>query len=87
MEPILEGYIDANMANNLDSRKFKLGYVFNFVKEVVSWQFDLKKCIGLYTIEANYIVIAKVGKEILWLFHSWEWSRVGLWSFVIVKVL
>ncbi|KAL6350377.1 hypothetical protein AAG906_004328 [Vitis piasezkii] len=37
-EPILEGYSDANMVGNLDSKKFTLGFLMTFPGRAVSWQ-------------------------------------------------
>ena len=42
-EPILEGFTDADMAEDLNSRKSTSGYLFTFVGEAISWQSKLKK--------------------------------------------
>ncbi|GKV15591.1 hypothetical protein SLEP1_g26368 [Rubroshorea leprosula] len=66
-EPLLKGYIDADMAGDLDNRKSILGYLFTFAKEAVSWQSKLQKCVALSTIEAEYIVATEASKEMLWM--------------------
>ena len=53
------------MVGDLDSRKSNLGHIFTFLKGVVSWQSKLQKHVALATIKVEYIVVAKVEKEIL----------------------
>ena len=36
-KPILEGYVDADWAGDLDGRKSTSGYLFTFAGEAVSW--------------------------------------------------
>lgn len=66
-DPILEGYTDADMAGDLDSRKSTSGFIFTFAGGAVSWQSRLQKCVALSTTEAEYIAAAEAGKEMLWL--------------------
>ncbi|KAK9940454.1 hypothetical protein M0R45_017116 [Rubus argutus] len=54
-KPILEGFIDADWAGDLDSRKSTSGYLFTFAGGAVSWQSKLQKCVALSTTEAEYI--------------------------------
>ena len=63
---VLEGYVDANWAGDLDGRKSTSGYLFTFARGAVSWQSRLQKCVVLSTIEAEYIVTNEAGKEMLW---------------------
>ena len=51
MEPILEGYIDVDMAGDLDGSKSILGYLFTFSRGAVSWQSKLQKCVALSNTE------------------------------------
>ena len=64
-KPVLEGYVDASWAGDLDGRKSTWGYLFTFSMGVVSWQSRLQKCVALSTTEAEYIVANDVGKEML----------------------
>ena len=64
---VLEGYVDASWAGDLDGRKSTWGYLFTFSMGVVSWQSRLQKCVALSTTEAEYIAANEAGKEILWL--------------------
>ena len=64
---MLDGYTDAYMAGNLDSRKFTSGYMMTFARETVSWQSRLQKCVALATTEAEYIAVVEASKELLWM--------------------
>ncbi|CAH9062481.1 unnamed protein product [Cuscuta epithymum] len=66
-DPVLEGYTDADMAGDTDSRKSTSGYIYTFAGGTVSWQSRLQKCVALSTTEAEYIAAAEAGKEMLWL--------------------
>ena len=63
----MEGYTDADMAGDIDSRKSTSGFLYTFAGGAVSWQSRLQKCVALSTTEAEYIVAAEAGKEMLWL--------------------
>ncbi|GKV23084.1 hypothetical protein SLEP1_g32861 [Rubroshorea leprosula] len=66
-KPILKGYTDADMAGDLDNRKFISGYLFTFAGGAVSWQSKLQKCVALSTTEAEYIAATEAGTEMLWM--------------------
>ena len=66
-EHILEGYSNADMAGDLDSRKSTLGFLMTFAGGVVSWQSKLQKCVILSTTKAEYIVVTEACKEALWM--------------------
>ena len=55
-KPVLEGYTDADMADDFDGRKSTSGHLFTFVRGAISWQSKLKKCVALSTTEVEYIV-------------------------------
>ena len=58
-EPVLEGYTDADMAGDTDSRKSTSGFLMTFAGGAVSWQSKLQKCVALSTTEAEYIAITE----------------------------
>ena len=64
---ILDGFTDANMVGNIDSRKSISGYLMTFVGGAVTWQSKLQKCIALSTTKAKFIAITEACKEVLWL--------------------
>ncbi|KAJ7009759.1 Retrovirus-related Pol polyprotein from transposon TNT 1-94 [Populus alba x Populus x berolinensis] len=53
-KPVLDGYTDADMAGDVDSRKSTSGYLMKFAEGAVSWQSRLKKCVALSTTKAEY---------------------------------
>ena len=75
-KPVLEGYVDADWAGDLDGRKSTSGYLFTFAGGAISWQSRLQKCVALSTIEVEYIATNEAGKEMLWL--KWFLQELGL---------
>ena len=66
-KPVLEGFIDADMAGDLDGRKSTSGFLFTFAGGAVSWQSKLQKCVALSTTEVEYIAATEAAKEMLWM--------------------
>ncbi|KAI4346140.1 hypothetical protein L6164_013215 [Bauhinia variegata] len=66
-KPVLDGYTDADMAGDVDSRKSTSGYMMTFAGGAVSWQSKLQKCVALSSTEVEYIAITEAGKELLWM--------------------
>jgi len=66
-KPVLNGYTDANMAGDVDSRKSTSGYMMTFVGGAVSWQSRLQKCVVLSSTEVGYIVVIEASKKLLWI--------------------
>lgn len=64
---MLVGYVDADMAGDVDSRKSTSGYLITFAGGAVSWQSRLQKCVALSTTEAEYIAITEGCKEMMWM--------------------
>ena len=64
-KPVIEGYTDANMVDDLDGRKSTSGYLFTFVRGAISWQSKLQKCVALSTTEVEYIAVIEACKEIV----------------------
>ena len=77
VEPMLDGYIDSNMAGDVDSRKSISGFMMTFAGGAVSWQSKLQKCVALSTTEAEYIVITEGCKEALWMRKFLEELRLS----------
>jgi len=51
-EHVLNGYTNADMVGDVDSRKSTYGYMMTFVGGVVSWQSRLQKCVALSSTKA-----------------------------------
>lgn len=64
---VLEGFIDAYMTGDVDTRKFTTGYLYNFAGAAVSWVCRLQRVVALSTTEAKYIAATKACKEMLWM--------------------
>ena len=67
----MQGYCDADMAGDLDTRKSTSGYIFTVAGGAVSWCSKLQKIVALSTTEAEYISATEASKEAIWL------SRLG----------
>ena len=63
----LQGYVDADFAGDIDSRKSTTGFVFTLGGTVISWVSNLQKIVTLFTTEAEYVATTEVGKEMIWL--------------------
>ena len=64
----LQGYVDADFASDIDSRKSTTGFVFTLGGITISWALNLQKIVILSTTEAEYVAAIKAGNEIItWL--------------------
>lgn len=64
---VLEGFTDAYMAGDVDTRKSTTGYLYTFAGVAVSQVSKLQKIVALSTIEAEYIAATEACKEMLWI--------------------
>ena len=64
-EPMLDGYTEADITGDTDSKKSTSGFLMTFGKGVVSWQSKLQKCVSLSSTEIEYTVVTKACKEAL----------------------
>lgn len=63
----LQGYVDAKMASDSDSRKITTGYAYTISGTTVSWVSRLQNIVALYTTEAKYVAMTEATKELVWL--------------------
>ena len=63
----LQGYVDADMAGDVDGKKSTTGYVYTLGGTMISWVLKLQKIVALSTIEAEYVVVIEASKEMIWL--------------------
>ena len=63
----LQGYVDVDFADDIDSRKSTTGFVFTLGDTAISWASNLQKIVTLSTTKVEYVVTTKVGKEMIWL--------------------
>ena len=55
------------MTGDRDNRKSTIGYVYMIGGIMVSWGSKFLKIIALSTVEAEYVVVTKATKELVWL--------------------
>ena len=63
----LKGFVEANYADDLDTRRSTTGYLFCIYGGPISWRLILQSIMALSTTEAKYIGITEAAKEALWL--------------------
>ncbi|KAE8695627.1 Potassium transporter 10 [Hibiscus syriacus] len=66
-DTILTGYVDADLAGNVDIRRSNTGYVYTLGGTAVSWVSQLQKIVALSTTEAEYVAVTEASKEMVWL--------------------
>ncbi|SPC60920.1 uncharacterized protein UHOD_11195 [Ustilago sp. UG-2017b] len=63
---ILAGWADSNWAGPCDCRRLTSGYVFTIGRLVCSWSSRLQPTVGSSLVEAEYVALAAVARELLW---------------------
>ena len=63
----LQGYVDADMAGDVDDRKSSIGYVYTLGGTTISWVSKLQKKVTLSITEAEYVAVTEASKEMIWL--------------------
>jgi hypothetical protein len=66
------GYVDADYAGCIDTRRSTTGYVFTFGSGSISWASKLQSVVSLSTYEAEYTAIVHAAKEAIWLTYLLE---------------
>jgi hypothetical protein len=55
--------VDSDSANDLDKRRYLVGYVFTVGGCAISWRACLQPTVALSTTEVKYIAVCEVYKE------------------------
>ncbi|XP_031270865.1 secreted RxLR effector protein 161-like [Pistacia vera] len=63
----LVGFVDSDFVGDKDTRKSTTSYYFTLGGNCISWKSQLQPIVALSTTEAEYIAIAYVFKEFVWL--------------------
>ncbi|XP_031265314.1 secreted RxLR effector protein 161-like [Pistacia vera] len=63
----LMSFVDSDFAGDKDTRKSTTSYFFTLRGNCVSWKSQLQPIVTLSSTEAEYVAIANVFKEALWL--------------------
>jgi hypothetical protein len=66
-EQVLHGYVDADYAGCLDTRRSTSGYVFKLNGGPVIWGSKKQQCVASSTVESEYIAFHAAVKEAKWL--------------------
>ena len=61
----LQGYVDADMAGDVDGRKSTTRYIYTLEGTTISWVSKLQKIVALSTFEAKYVAVTKANKEMI----------------------
>jgi len=63
----LQGYVDVDLASDVDSRKSTTGFVYTLGGIAVCWASKLQKIVAISTTEVEYVAVTEAGKEMIWL--------------------
>ena len=67
VELSVRGYVDADYTGDLNDRRSTTGYVFTLVGGPICWRSMIQSLVALSTTESEYMAVAEVAKEALWL--------------------
>ena len=62
-----QGYVDADFAGDINSRKGTTRFIFTLGGIAISWASNLQKIVTLSTTEAESVATTEAGKEMIWL--------------------
>ncbi|KAF2297092.1 hypothetical protein GH714_017057 [Hevea brasiliensis] len=65
MSDLVVGCMDSDFAGDSDNRRSLASYLFNLSGSAIIWKATLQAIVAFYTIEAEYMTLAKVVKEAL----------------------
>ena len=63
----LQVYCDSDWAGDCTDRKLMTGYILIMNGTAISWKSTKQSTIALSTVEAEYIALAMMTKEVLWM--------------------
>jgi len=66
-----------DFADDVDSQRSTIGYVFTLKSGVVSWVSRLQKIVTLSTTEAKYVAATEACNELIWLNNFFKGAREG----------
>lgn len=66
LDPI--GFVDADYAGDIDTRRSTSGYVFTIAGGPVSWSAKRQATVALSTTEAEYMALTRAAQQALWMF-------------------
>ena len=63
----LQGYVDADFASDIDSRKSTTEFIFTLGGTAILWASNLQKIVTFSTTETEYVAATEAKKEMIWL--------------------
>ena len=63
----LSGFVDSDLARDVDTRRSTTRYIFTIGGTAVSWISRLQKVNTLSTTKAEYVAATEASKEMIWL--------------------
>lgn len=81
----LQGFADADFANDLDDRKSVSGYVFKLFGNTVSWSTKRQTTASLSSTEAELISLCSAAKEGIWMMNLLKELNLGLQKFTLFE--
>ena len=64
--PKFDAYVDSNWGGDLDNRRSTSGFIVRVNGSPVQWRSVRQRSVALSTMEAEYMALAEVTKEIIW---------------------
>lgn len=65
--PVIQGFVDADFANDPSTARSTSGYVFLLGNTAISWKSQRQRSTARFTAEAEYIALADAAAEAIWL--------------------
>merc|ERR1712032_1128033 len=63
----LSAYVDADYGGDLDTRRSTTGYLVYHGLNLISWCSKLQEIVTQSTMEAEYVALSSVTKEVIWI--------------------
>ena len=61
----LKGFVNVDLAGDIDNRKNTIGIVFTLGGTTISWDSNLQKVVALSTTEAEYVAMIEAEKKMI----------------------
>jgi hypothetical protein len=68
----LEGWSNADWAGDKATRKSHTGWMVRFGGSLVSWLSKAQGCLSQSTMEAEFVAVTALSKEVLWWRNLWQ---------------
>ena len=72
---VLRGFVDADWAGCIDTRRSTSGYIFQLNESAVVWSSKRQPTVACSTVEAEYVATSEAAREAMWLRHLPEKSK------------